>query len=53
MIKENFIRLYEDAFRRNWELPGFTDYGENHTMTYQEIAVVVLPNCTCFLSSAR
>ena len=39
MIKENFIRLYEDAFRRNWELPGFTDYGENHTMTYQEIAV--------------
>ena len=41
MIKENFIRLYEDAFRRNWELPGFTDYGENHTMTYEQIAVSI------------
>ena len=39
MIQENFIRLYEDAFRKNWELPGFTDYGENHTMTYEQIAV--------------
>jgi len=39
MVKENFIRLFEDAFRRNWELPGFTDYGNDFTMTYEDIAV--------------
>jgi len=38
MIQENFIRLFEDGFRNNWELPGFTDYGENRTLTYKEIS---------------
>jgi long-chain acyl-CoA synthetase len=38
MIQENFIRLFEDGFRRNWELPGFSNYGENVTLTYGEIA---------------
>jgi len=38
MIQENFIRLFEDGFRRNWDLPGFSNYGENLTLTYAEIA---------------
>jgi len=38
MIQENFIRLFEDAFRKNWDLPGFSNYGENLTLTYAEIA---------------
>ncbi|MEI8086379.1 MAG: AMP-binding protein [Paludibacter sp.] len=38
MIQENFIRLFEDGFRKNWELPGFTDYGENRTLTYEDIS---------------
>lgn len=38
MIQENFIRLFEDGFRKNWELPGFSDYGENRTLTYEEIS---------------
>src|SRR5665647_3554851 len=38
MIQENFIRLFEDGFRKNWELPGFSDYGENNTLTYEEIS---------------
>jgi len=38
MIQENFIRLFEDGFRRNWDLPGFSNYGENVTLTYGEIA---------------
>jgi len=38
MIKENFIRLFEDAFRKNWELPGFSNYGEGVTLTYADIA---------------
>ena len=29
MIKENFIKLYENSFRENWDLPCYTDYGEN------------------------
>lgn len=38
MIKENFIRLYEDSFRNNWDLEAYTDYGENKTLTYAQIA---------------
>ncbi|WP_321518467.1 long-chain fatty acid--CoA ligase [uncultured Bacteroides sp.] len=38
MIKENFIKLYENSFKENWELPCFTDYGENTTYTYGEVA---------------
>lgn len=41
MIKENFIRLFEDSFRTNWELPAFSDYGTNKTLTYGEVAAEV------------
>lgn len=34
MIKENFIKLYENSFRENWDLPCYTDYGENTQYTY-------------------
>ncbi len=38
MIKENFIRLFEDSIRNNWDLNAFTNYGEKTTSTYQEVA---------------
>ena len=38
MIKENFIKLYENSFKENWELSCFTDYGEGITYTYGEVA---------------
>lgn len=38
MVKENFIRLFEDSFRLNWDLPGYSDYGEDKTLTYADIA---------------
>jgi long-chain acyl-CoA synthetase len=38
MIKENFIKLYEKSFRENWDLPCFTDYGDNVTFTYGQVA---------------
>lgn len=41
MVKENFIRLFEDSFRQNWELPAFSDYGTNKTLTYGEAAAEV------------
>lgn len=38
MIKENFIKLYENSFRENWELPCYSDYGEHNAYTYGEVA---------------
>lgn len=38
MIQKNFIRLYEDSFRANWDLNAYTDYGENYTVTYAQVA---------------
>lgn len=37
MIQENFIKLYEHSFRDNWELPCYTDYGEDQSYTYGEV----------------
>ncbi len=38
MIKENFIRLFEDAFRKYWDMPAYSDYGEDVTLTYADVA---------------
>lgn len=38
MIQENFIRLFEDSFRKNWEFPAYSNYGEDLTMTYADVA---------------
>ena len=38
MVQENLIWLFEDSFRRNWDLPGYSDYGEDKTLTYADIA---------------
>lgn len=41
MIQENFIKLYEQSFRDNWELPLYTDYGESTSYTYGEVATEI------------
>lgn len=38
MIKENFIRLFEDAFRKYWQMPAYSNYGEDVTLTYADVA---------------
>lgn len=38
MIQENFIRLFEDSFRKYWEMPAYSNYGENSTLTYADVA---------------
>lgn len=38
MIKENFIKLYEHSFQANWDLPCYTDYGEDSQFTYGQVA---------------
>ena len=41
MIKENFVRLFEDSFRRNWDREAFTDYETKYTLTYGQVAELV------------
>lgn len=38
MIKENFIKLYEDSFRYNWDLPALSDYGDTDVLFYKDLA---------------
>lgn len=38
MIKENFIKIYEESFKYNWDLPALSDYGSGQTLYYKDIA---------------
>lgn len=38
MVKENFIKIYEDSFKENWSLPALTDYSKGTTFTYGDMA---------------
>lgn len=38
MVKENFIKIYEESFRENWSLPALTDYTKGNTYTYGDMA---------------
>lgn len=37
-MKENIIKIYENSFKENWNLPALTDYTEKKTMTYGDFA---------------
>lgn len=41
MIKENFIKIYEESFKENWALPAFTDYGKSKTFTFGDVATEI------------
>ena len=36
--EENLIKIYENSFRKNWELEAVTDYGTSNTLTYAKLA---------------
>ena len=38
MIEHNFIKIYEDSFKNNWQLPALTDYKVDSTYTYGELS---------------
>lgn len=38
MIKENFVKLYEDSFKNNWDLPALSDYNTKETLHYKDFA---------------
>lgn len=41
MIKENFIKIYEESFKENWALPALTDYGKGKTFTFGDVATEI------------
>lgn len=38
MVTKNFVRMFEDSFRQNWDYPAFTDYETKYTMSYAQVA---------------
>lgn len=38
MIKENFVKLYENSFKKNWDLPVLSDYNTKETLYYKDFA---------------
>jgi len=38
MINKNFIKLYEESFKQNWDLKALCNYGESHQYTYGDLA---------------
>lgn len=38
MIQENFIKIYEKSFQENWDLPALTDYVDQKTLTFADVA---------------
>lgn len=36
--EENLIKIYENAFRKHWDLEAVTDYGTTVTLTYGQVA---------------
>ncbi len=38
MIQENFIKIFEQSFKKNWNLPALSDYAEDTNFTYGEVA---------------
>ncbi len=41
VIKENFIKIYEESFKENWALPALTDYGKSKTFTFGDVATEI------------
>ena len=41
MIKENYIKIYEESFKENWALPALTDYGKSKTFTFGDVATEI------------
>lgn len=41
MIKENFIKIYEESFKANWALPALTDYGKDRSFSFGDVATEI------------
>ena len=52
MIQENFIKIYEGSFKKNWELPALTDYSKGTTFSFADVAKEIAVS-TSYLKNAR
>ena len=41
MIKENFIKIYEEGFKKNWDLPALSNYTSRETINFGEFAAEI------------
>lgn len=41
MIQENFIKMFEDSFKENWDRLALTDYFKNENFTYAQMAAEI------------
>ena len=48
MVKDNLIRMYQESFRTNAELPALTDYFKKQTLSYFDVATRVAKNHLVF-----
>ena len=35
---DHILKIYQNSFRNNWDLPALTDYGSQEVMTYADFA---------------
>lgn len=41
MIEENLIKMYEQSFRNNWELPALSDYGTDTLFRFSDMSAEI------------
>ena len=39
--QKNFVQLFEESFKQNWNRPAYTDYGTDYTLSYGDVATLV------------
>jgi len=37
MVKENFVKIYENSIKDNWDLPALTNYADKNTLSYKDL----------------
>ena len=38
MIQQNFIKIYEESFKTNWELSALSNYKDRETLSYRQLS---------------
>ena len=38
MVDSNYIKIFENSFKSNWELPAMTDYITKEEFSYEQVA---------------
>lgn len=41
MLKDNYIKIFEDSFKRNWHKPALHDYTSGHESTYEQMSLSI------------